>query len=119
MTSEQVNQLLQRLQRKLGLEEAEEDELLLLNDELLDAYGELLIYLGMSDLEESFFPKVVELAALYYRRDQRELEGGGLKSSGYTEGQISQTESYLTPAEFRSGVEEVLDSLSRYRRVTC
>lgn len=119
MTGEQMELALTRLERKLGLEGPEEDTVLLLEDELLDAEGELLLYLGADALEDRFLPKAVELAALYYQRDRGEQGTAGLKSAGYTEGQVSQTESYLTPAEFRSGVAEVLESLARYRRVTC
>ena len=119
MTEAQMELALARLLRKVGLESPEEELLLLLTDELLDAEGELLLYLGMDSLEERFLPKAVELAALYYQRDCRELESGGLKSSSYGEGQISQSEQYLSPAEFRSGMTEILESLARYRRVTC
>ena len=119
MTGAQTEQALARLCRRLGMEDAEEDTLLLLEDELLDAETELLLYLGADSLEEQWLSKAVELAALYYQRDRRELEGGGLQSASYAEGQISQSERYLSPAEFRSGVAEILESLARYRRVTC
>ncbi|MCD7881490.1 MAG: hypothetical protein LUG47_07505 [Clostridiales bacterium] len=119
MTNEQMESSLERLARKLGLDNPEEDVALLLEDELLDAEGELLIYLGVSSLEEQFLYKAVELAALYYQRDRWELEGGGLRSSAYSEGQISQSEQYLSPAELRAGTAEILDSLARYRRVSC
>lgn len=119
MTETQTEEALARLKRRLGLESPEEEILLLLGDELLDAEGELLLYLGADALEEAWLGKTVELAALYYQRDRRELEGGGLKAASYAEGQISQSEQYLSPAEFRSGVAEVLESLARYRRVSC
>lgn len=119
MTRVQTEQALNRLCRRLGLEQPEEEVLLLLEDELLDAECELLLYLGADSLEEQFLSKTVELAALYYQRDRRELENGGLQSASYAEGQISQSERYLTPSEFRSGVAEILESLARYRRVSC
>lgn len=119
MTAAQMEQALAKLCRKLGLEEPEEDTLLLLQDELEDAGSEVLLYLGADSLEDAWLSKVVELAALYYQRDQRELEGGGLQSASYAEGQISQSEQYLTPSAFRAGVAEVLESLARYRRVSC
>ncbi|MCD8381404.1 MAG: hypothetical protein LUC30_00590 [Clostridiales bacterium] len=119
MTSEQMESSLERLERKLGLEEPEEDVVLLLEDELLDAEGELMLYLGVSSLEEQFLYKTVELAALYYQRDRWELESGGLRTSAYSEGQISQSEQYLSPAELRAGTAEILDSLARFRRVSC
>lgn len=119
MNGAQTEAALARLCRRLGLEAAEEDTLLLLEDELNDAECELLLYLGADSLEEQWLSKAVELAALYYQRDRRELEGGGLQAASYTEGQVSQSEQYLTPAAFRAGVAEILESLARYRRVSC
>lgn len=119
MTAAQMEEALAKLCRRLGLEDPEENTLLLLEDELTDAACELLLYLGADQMEQAWLSKVVELAALYYQRDRRELEGGGLQSSSYTEGQISQSEQYLTPAAFQAGVAEVLESLARYRRVSC
>lgn len=119
MTAAQIEQALAKLCRRLGLESPEEDTLLLLEDELNDAACEVLLYLGADNLEECWLGKVTELAALYYQRDRRELEGGGLQSASYTEGQVSQSEQYLTPSAFQAGVAEILDSLARYRRVSC
>ena len=119
MTTQQLEILRQKLQRKLGLEEPEEEVTLLLCDELLDAESELMLYLGTDQLDEQFFPKAVELAALYFQRDKRELGDSGLKSASDSEGQVSQMESYLTPKELRSGAMAILESLARYRRVRC
>lgn len=109
--------LLVRLGRKLGLTEPEEDEAALMEDELLDAEGEILLYLGCEELEEHLLSKVVELAAVFYRRDSAEHEGAAMSS--YTEGQISESVTYLSPSEYRAAVGDLLDSLARYRRVTC
>lgn len=117
MTDEVMEQLLVRLERKLGLEEPEEDTVALLEDELWDAEGEILLYLDLQALEENLLNKVVELAAIFYRRDQS--ESGGVKSSSYSEGQVSQSDTYMGPEEYRAAVNEVLDSLARYRRVSC
>lgn len=114
-----MEQALTQLLRRLRMREPDEEEILLLTDEVLDAEGELLLYLGMDELEERFLPKVVELAALFYERDRHELERSGLKSESYAEGQISQSQTYLSLSEFRSGVAEVLESLARFRRVSC
>lgn len=117
MTEELLEGLTERLARKLGLSEPEEDELLLLQDELEAAEGEVLLYLGREALDERFAPYVVALAALYYQRDAQET--GGLKSYSYTEGQVSESSTYLTEAEYRGGIEEVLHALARYRSVPC
>lgn len=120
MTAELLEQAAARLARKLSLDaQAAEDEAVTLQDALLEAEWELLLYLGTDELEERFLTKAVELAALLWRRDRREEASAGLKSASYAEGQVSQSESYLSPAEFRAGVAEVLESLARYRRVTC
>jgi hypothetical protein len=42
-----------------------------------------------------------------------------LKSYSYTEGQVSESSTYLSESEYRSGVAEVLDALARYRTVSC
>ncbi len=117
MTDEVLESCLARLQRKLGLEEADEDELLLLQDEVEDAEREVLTYLGCEELESRFLSQVLDLAALYYQKDV--AEGGGRQSYSYSEGQVSESITYLTEAEYRSGVTEILDSLARYRVVSC
>jgi len=119
MTEAQMELAVTRLIRRLGLEEPEEEVILLLTDEVLDAEGELLLYLGMESLEERFLPKVVELAGLFYQRDAAELGESLLRAESYTEGQISQSRQYLSLSEYRAGLSEVLESLARYRRVSC
>ncbi len=120
MTAELLEQAAERLARRLSLDaQTAEDEAVSLQDALLAAEWEVLLYLGADTLEERFLSKTVELAALLWRRDRWEETRAGLKSATYTEGQVSQSESYLSPAEFRSGVAEVLESLARYRRVPC
>lgn len=117
MTDTTLELLLQRLQRKLSLTDPDSDEEALLADELADAERELLLYLGMESLEERFYGKVVELAALYYRQDT--LSEQGYASRSYTEGQVTQSDSYLTPAQLQQAAAELFDSLARYRRVLC
>lgn len=117
MTDERLGILLPRIQRALGLDDPDIDTLTLLEDELRDAEGELCLYLGVSELEEALLPKVTALAAVFYRRD-RSLHGD-VKSVSYTEGQLSQSETYLSAADYRSAVAEIEGELARYRRVTC
>lgn len=118
MTEEVLERLLERLQRKLALTDPDSDELALLTDELRDAEGKLLLYLDVNELEERFYGTVVELAALYYRQD-KQTEEGYYASRSYTEGQVSQSDSYLTPAQLRQAEAEMFDSVARYRRVSC
>ncbi|MCD8147094.1 MAG: hypothetical protein LUD84_07460 [Clostridiales bacterium] len=117
MTDEVMETLLEQLERKLGLDAPEDDEIALLEDELSDAEGELLLYLGIDELDSGMLHKAVELAALFYRRDVSEAEGR--KSSAYSEGQVSQSDTYLGPEEYQEAVADILDSLARYRRVGC
>lgn len=117
MTEEMLGVLLPRLERALHLEEPDEELTILLEDELCDAEGELLLYLGDSELKEVMMPKVVELAAVFYRRDC--AEHAALRGVSYAEGQLSQSETYLTPEDYYSAVQEIVSSLARYRRVSC
>lgn len=117
MTDTVLEQAVERLQRKLRLTDPDSDTLAILNDELVDAEGALLLYLGWEALDETLLGKLVELAALYYQQD-RQLEQG-FRSRSYSEGQVAQNDSYLTPDQLQEAAEELLHSLARYRRVTC
>jgi hypothetical protein len=120
MTEVLLETLMERLLRRLGLnkEELEEETVLFLQDELEAAEQEVLLYLGTDTLESRFTGQVVTLAALFYQRDMAGLEDS-LKSYSYTEGQVSESSTYLSESEYRSGVAEVLDALARYRTVSC
>lgn len=118
MTAEIITALLSRLCRKLRLTDPDEETLALLEDELADAELEILVHLNMDELEERFQGKAVELAAAYYRQDTAE-GAGWVKSRSYNEGEVSESESYASPEEARREVQAILDSLKRYRRVTC
>lgn len=119
MSEERQEALFAKLIRRLGLTDPDEEVQLLLWDVLEDAAAELTAYLGVSEVEERFESKLLELAALFFRRDRQELDSAGLRSVSYTEGQLSHSESYLTPRELRAGMQEILSELARYRRVSC
>lgn len=114
MTDEKLAILRFRLQRKLGLEELDEDVIELLEEELSDAEGELLLYLNRPELPPGMEGKAVELAALFYRQDV--TENPGLKSASYSEGDVSQNETYMTTVEYRAAVDELLSSVAHWRR---
>ena len=59
---------------------------------------------------------LIELAALKYLRTD---SAGARKSASYTEGQLSQSESYYTSAEVLEGEAALLRTLAPYRRVAC
>lgn len=111
MTAEVLAIALPRLRRSLGLE-AESDEIL--TDKLEAAEEEILRYLNRTELPEHTLCLLIELAGLKYLQD-----GSGKKSESYTEGQISQSESFYTPAEFQDGTQALLRTLAPYRRVAC
>lgn len=117
MTEELLGTLLPRLKRTLRLDVVDDETLELMEDELRDAEGEIMLYLGVKELPDAVFPKVVELAAIFYHRDC--AEHPELKSVSYGEGQLSQSETYLNAREYRGMVEELVKTLARYRRVSC
>lgn len=108
--------LLIRLRRRLGLDEPDGETVLLLEDSLLDAEGELLLYLNREQLPDALNSKVVELAALFYQQDTVEITPG-VKSSSYSEGNVSQSETYQTAADYQAAIDSLLASLARYRLV--
>ncbi|MCQ2441705.1 MAG: hypothetical protein MJ077_01050 [Oscillospiraceae bacterium] len=118
MKEREIERLLIRLERKLELDEQDDDIITVLEDELNDAENELKLYLGLNELPKVMESKIVELAAVFYRRDSSE-KSSGLSSSSYSEGQISQSEHYFSPKEYRAAVAEILDGVARYRRVSC
>lgn len=116
MTREVLDTALPRLRRSLGLGEAggDTDELAFF---LAGAEEDILRYLNREALPECTAHLLVELAALKY---QRARSAAGLKKSeSYSEGQISQSESYLSPGELRAGETALLQSLAPCRRVGC
>ena len=117
MTQELKEEMLERLVRKLRLQEADEETLTLLEDELSDVEAEILLELNMDELGEEFCGKLLQLAALYYRQDL--AQESGTLSWSRTEGQISESEQGFRPEEFRQCEREILDSVRRYRRVEC
>lgn len=116
MTEELLNTALPRLRRSLGLETAEGDADTL--GELLErAEEDILRYLNREELPVYAGHLLVELACLKYLRAQ--TAAGGKKSESYAEGQLSQSESYLSPEELSAGESALLRSLAPYRRVRC
>lgn len=109
MTAEQYTTALPRLRRSLGVGMEEEERL---RDVLEAAEEEILLYLGEQQLPEYAVCLMVELAGLKYLQ-----KNSTTKSQSYSEGQLSQSESYYTPEEFREGTEALLRSLARHRKV--
>lgn len=118
MTEELLEQFGARLARKLGIDETDQDEYLLMQDALKEAESELLLYLNMEELPEKLHPYVVKLAALFYQRDIQALDGGGEKSWSYSEVEQTQSVTLMTVSDYQEGVDDLLSSLARYRLVS-
>ncbi|MCD8381544.1 MAG: phage head-tail connector protein [Clostridiales bacterium] len=112
--------LLADLAERLGT--GEEDTLLV--SCLSDAAAEVQLYLGWTDEEwagsvpAAIQRKVVQLAALYYRRDSLEAEQPGVASTSVTEDKLSQSVSYRSADSYAAQESAILQSLARYRRVS-
>lgn len=117
MTEELLTKAKERLLRKLALPEPEPDTLALLEDELEDAESALLLYLRWEELKETLLSKVVELAALYYRRDTSGTSSGPVKSRSYSEKDVSQSETYLSAEDYDAAEQALLTGLAKYREV--
>ena len=117
MTAELLTKAKERLLRKLALPEPDEATGALLSDELEDAESALLLYLRWEELKETLLSKVVELAALYYRRDTSGASSGPVKSRSYSENDVSQSETYLSAEDYDAAEQALLTGLAKYREV--
>lgn len=117
MTETQHEKAYAKLLRKLELTEQDSEGVARLEDALEEAEGALLLYLRWDEMKDVLLAKLVELAALYYRRDTAGVTSGGVKSSAYTENQISQSETYLTAGDYATAEQDILAGLARYREV--
>ena len=113
MTRHLLNEALTRLSVLLRLEDADADTTLL-TALLEQAESRVCCYLGRALLPDYALQTVIELATLrYYRTDT----AGGKRSESYSEGELSQSESYLTPQDFAESEAALLRTLSSFRQV--
>ena len=117
MTETQHEKAYAKLLRKLELTEQDSEGVARLEDALEEAEETLLLYLRRDEVKDALIGKLVELAALYYRRDTAGVTSGGVKASAYTENEISQSETYLTTGDYATAEQDVLAGLARYREV--
>lgn len=77
-------------------------------------------YFGVNDIPPMVTDSVIaELAVMRYRRfTLQNTQQYGLKSSSYTEGSVSKSETYFTPEEWTTQVESILKPYNRFRVVT-
>lgn len=105
-----------KLARRLGV--SPDDSAL--TDALEDAEAELLLYLNREELPAALRSKCVELAAVFYRREA-DASTGNVKAESYTEGSVSQSQTFQTGAEsasvYANTVNGILSSCARYRLV--
>ncbi len=113
MTQERLEDMQERLARRLKLDDADDDLLVMLEDSLTDAEAELLLYLNRETLPEALYPKVQELAAVYARESL--AENPTLRSASYSEGDTSQSETYLTGADYQAQADDILESVAHWR----
>lgn len=116
MDAELLNIAQESLRRALGLAE-DEGGTAALTEALAAAEEEICRYLNRDSLPKYAERLLVELAALKYLRTGG--AGAGKKSESYSEGQLSQSESYLSPEELSAGEGALLRTLAPYRRVRC
>lgn len=103
-----------------GLEAAEREKLEnWLWSVVRDAANEIMLELNVNELEERFFPKVVDLAAVRFLQAKSAEKTGFVSSWSFSEGQVSESEKYLTQADYDKQAQGILDSLKRYRQVRC
>lgn len=117
MTTELRTRALERLLRKLAIQDPDADTLALLGDVLEDAESALLLYLRWEELKDVLLSKLVELAALYYRRDTSGAASGPVKSRSYSEDKVSQSETYLSAEDYDAAEQALLTGLAKYREV--
>lgn len=81
---------------------------------LLEAEADICIHLRKKKpLPEILEPKVLEVARL--RILKAKAQSKELKSVSYSEGELSKSETYLTPEDFEKAESKVFDSLSCLR----
>lgn len=112
MRADVLNFALPRLRRSLGVGEECDG---VLSDKLELAEEEILRYLNRTELPEYAHSLLIELAGLRYLQQQ----SAGKKASAYAEGQISQSDTFYSAAEFSDGVDALLRTLAPYRRIKC
>ena len=113
MTEERLDELLWRLEQRLKLTQPDEDTVLLLEDFLQDAEAELLLYLNRETLPAAMERKVLELATVYAR--QTLADNPDLAAASYSEGDIKQSETYLTGKDYQAQASEILVSVAHWR----
>lgn len=116
MNEYRIERLLSQLERKLGID-YQESRYEQLSDSIENAYAEMKLYLNCKEIPCVLDRKLVELAAIDFQQTQaRESQPVGAKSSSYSEGDVSQSVTFLTAQEAQAAKDAVLRSIAHYRR---
>lgn len=107
---------LERLRIKLGLKNLAEEQKAQLTEYLTEADTTIKLFLNLdvdSTIDDRFVSVLLDLAMLYYKRDN----SNGVKSESYSEGGVSESVTHITSADYRSEEDVILQKIARYRRV--
>lgn len=109
--------LLERLKIKMGLEELTDTIKSQLTEYLTEAETAIKVYLNVdmeSDLDSRFVSTLLNLAMLYYKRDNNAKD---VKSESYSEGGVSESVTHITTADYETEEDIILQKIARYRKV--
>lgn len=108
--------LLLKLEQKLGLNRPDEDTFNLMVNCMTSAREEMQLYLNCCKIPHSLSGKLVELAAIDFQQAQARSIQNGMKSATYSEGDVSQSVTYMTTQDTQTAKDSVLRSIAHYRR---
>lgn len=115
-----MERLLVKLEYKLGMDDPEDDAVRALEGSITEAENDLLLYLNvdcLNHLVRRLEGKILELATINFQQNRaRSAMPGGVKSSSYSEGDVSQSVTYLTAQDVQTAKDAVLRSIAQYRR---
>lgn len=107
---------LERLRIKLGLKEITEETREKLAEYLTEADTTIKVFLNHdmeSSLDIRFVSVLLDLAVLYYKRDN----ANEVRSESYSEGGVSESITHITSSDYRNEEDVVLQKIARYRKV--
>lgn len=107
---------LERLRIKLGLKALTDEQKAQLTEYLTEADTTIRIYINLdneSELDSRFVSVLLDLAVVYYKRDN----ANEVKSESYSEGGVSESVTHIISADYRNEEEVILQKIARYRKV--
>lgn len=107
---------LERLRIKLGLKALTDEQKAQLTEYLTEAETTIRLYINLdneSELDSRFVSVLLDLAVVYYKRDN----ANEVKSESYSEGGVSESVTHITSTDYRNEEDVILQKIARYRRV--